>query len=554
MLDVKSTTKGMLTPRMTTVQRDMIQSPAPGLMIFNTDCNDIQYFNGARWVPTGNSGLIAQPGSITGSASPCMNATGISYSVAAVPNATSYHWTVPPGAIVASGQGTNSVMVNFGSTSGTVCVAGLNDCFRSMASCLSVALSPTVYASVSISANALTVCPGTQVTFTATPTNGGSSPAYQWKKNNVNITGATNPTYSYAPANNDQISCRMISNATCVSVATVYSNYLTMTVLPSQPVSLSIAASANNVCAGTLVTFTATPVNGGTAPQYQWKKGGSNISGATNATYTYAPANNDVITCQLTSNITCPSGNPAISNAETMIVNPASTVAVTIAASANPVCQGSSVNMTATPVNGGTSPTYQWKKNGSNVSGATNSTYTYVPANNDQLQCILTSNIACPTSNPATSNTVTITVNAPLPVSVAIAANAMLVCAGTQVTFTATPTNGGATPTYQWRKNSTNITGATNATYSYVPANGDVITCRMTSSLNCVTGNPATSTGISMTVIPTQPVSVTIAASANPVAAGTSVTFTATPVNGGTSPQYQWSVNGTNVTGATNPT
>jgi hypothetical protein len=423
-----------------------------------------------------------------------------------------------------------------------------------MASCLTVNLTSIVYASITISASATSVCPGTQVTYSATPVNGGASPSYQWKKNNGNIPGATNLTYSYTPVNSDQISCQMVSNAMCVSASTVNSNMVTMTVLPAHPVSVSIIATAINVCTGTPVTLTATPTNGGTAPQFQWKKGGSNISGATGATYTFVPANGDVITCQLTSNIACPSGNPAISNALTITVNPLLPVNINIVASASTICAGSPVTMTATPSNGGTAPAYQWKKNGSNIPGATNASYTFVPANNDQVQCVLTSSIACPAGNPATSNLVTIIVNQPLPVSLAITANATLVCTGTQVTFTATPTNGGATPSHQWLKNGNSITGATNLTYAYAPANGDVITCRLTSSLTCVTGNPATSSGISMTVIAGQPVSVTIAASANPVVAGTSVTFTATPVNGGTSPQYQWKVNGSNVSGATNIT
>ena len=39
MLDVKSTTKGMLVPRMTTTQRDAITTPATGLMVYNTTTN-----------------------------------------------------------------------------------------------------------------------------------------------------------------------------------------------------------------------------------------------------------------------------------------------------------------------------------------------------------------------------------------------------------------------------------------------------------------------------------------------------------------------------------
>jgi hypothetical protein len=103
MLDVKSTSKGLLTPRMTTAQRNLIPSPALGLMIFNTDCSDLQYFNGSGWVPMGNSGLISQPGTVSGNTTPCVNASGVGYSIAAVPNATSYNWTVPAGVTIASG-------------------------------------------------------------------------------------------------------------------------------------------------------------------------------------------------------------------------------------------------------------------------------------------------------------------------------------------------------------------------------------------------------------------------------------------------------------------
>jgi hypothetical protein len=66
MLDVKSSERGFLPPRMTTQQRDAISAPVAGLQIYNSDCNDMQYYNGAGWIPMGNSGQLAQPGSITG--------------------------------------------------------------------------------------------------------------------------------------------------------------------------------------------------------------------------------------------------------------------------------------------------------------------------------------------------------------------------------------------------------------------------------------------------------------------------------------------------------
>jgi len=78
------------------------------------------------------------------------------------------------------------------------------------------------------------------------------------------------------------------------------------------------------------------------------------------------------------------------------------------------------------------------------------------------------------------------------------------VSAGTNVTFTATPTNGGHPPTYQWKVNSAiPATGvSTGSTYTYIPNNGDLVTCEMTSTSTCKTGNnPYISNVITMTVV-----------------------------------------------------
>jgi hypothetical protein len=183
------------------------------------------------------------------------------------------------------------------------------------------------------------------------------------------------------------------------------------------PASISVAPSANPVCEGSGVTFTATPANGGTTPAYQWKVNGAIIPGATSATYAYPPALNDAVACVLTSNATCVTGNPATSNAITMTVNPVLPVSVSITASANPVDEGTAVTFTATVTNGGALPVYQWKVNGSNVPGATNSTYAYVPAHLDSIACVLTSGAPCATGSPATSNTVSMVVNSVVPLT-----------------------------------------------------------------------------------------------------------------------------------------
>ncbi len=184
---------------------------------------------------------------------------------------------------------------------------------------------------------------------------------------------------------------------------------VTYTCPTTYPVSVAIGQSANNVCPNTPVTFTATPANGGTIPAYQWKVNGVN-AGTGSTSYTYVPVNNDVVTCILTSNSLCTSGNPATSNSLTMTVNPILPVSVSISASANPAGAGIPVTFTATPVNGGITPAYQWVVNGSNV-GINSNVYTYSPANGDLVSCGLTSGEACVTGNPATSNVITMVVS-----------------------------------------------------------------------------------------------------------------------------------------------
>jgi hypothetical protein len=185
-------------------------------------------------------------------------------------------------------------------------------------------ISTTVTPSVSIAASTSgTISPTTSVTFTATPTNGGGSPTYQWKKNGTDV-GTNSTTYTNATwANNDVITCVMTSSSVCASPTTATSNAVTVsvttTVTPS--VSIAITTGSQTTCAGSSVTFTATPTNGGT-PTYVWQKNGATISGAVSSTYTTTSlANGDIITCIMTSSLANATPTTATSNSVTMTVN-----------------------------------------------------------------------------------------------------------------------------------------------------------------------------------------------------------------------------------------
>jgi hypothetical protein len=153
------------------------------------------------------------------------------------------------------------------------------------------------------------------------------------------------------------------------------------------------------------------------------------------------------------------------------------------------------LTFTANPVNGGTNPTYQWKKNGVNIIGATGSTYTGIAQELLQIKVVMTSNMPNVTGNPAESNKITVV--RPISAGVSITSNPSPAVAGT-VTFTATPVNGGGLPTYQWKKNGTAISGATSSTYTGTVAEGDVITVDMHSIMIIMT-TEATSNAMTIT-------------------------------------------------------
>ncbi|MDP3723084.1 MAG: LamG domain-containing protein [Candidatus Omnitrophota bacterium] len=85
LLDLTSTTKGLLAPRMTTTQRDAITSPAAGLLLYNTTTNAYNVYNGTSWGAVGGgSGDVLTTGTNTFTAT---TASPIKINPAAAPTA-----------------------------------------------------------------------------------------------------------------------------------------------------------------------------------------------------------------------------------------------------------------------------------------------------------------------------------------------------------------------------------------------------------------------------------------------------------------------------------
>lgn len=383
---------------------------------------------------------------------------------------------------VVSGMTAGTTTISYSVTNGSGCVSSAT---------VIVTVNATPSASI-VPSGTVTICTGGWATLTAST---GTGYSYQWQIGGGPISGATNSSYNASGAGvyNVVINTTAGCSATSSGVTIVVS--AGVVVVPS----VNITTSTSTVFCGSAptVTFTANPVNGGSAPAYQWFVNGI-PAGTGGATYAYVPVNGDNITVQMTSNAPCAMPTIVNSSAVTVTVTPMVTPTVIISASPNDtVCAGSPVTYTAVTTYGGTAPTFLWQEDG--ISVATGPTYTAsTPHDGDVIVCTMTSNYSCVSTTTATSAPFVMHVLAPVANTVTVTASSTEVAAGTAVTFIAASPYAVA---YQWFINGTPVPGATTSVFTTTTLNnGEIVTCAAISGYMCALPNVVISGGITMHV------------------------------------------------------
>lgn len=244
--------------------------------------------------------------------------------------------------------------------------------------------------------------------------------------------------------------------------------------------------------------------------------------------------------------------NSCGTSSATQAITVISSVTPSINVSASPdtiLCTVSSpVTFTATSVNGGSMPVYDWTVNGIPVVGY-GGLYTYTPASGDVVACKVTSNATCPVPPTAITH-VRMTIAPMLTPGITVSTvPGDTVCPGIMVTYFATPVHGGTTPSYLWTNKGVSV--GVGSSYSVMPASGDIIRCRMTSSMGCLTSSMVLSDPVIMHVKPAEVNTATITPSSAAIFAGQTVTFSVAAPYGGSSPSYQWYLDASPVPGAT---
>ncbi len=141
LVEMQDTSRGMLIPRLTTVQRDAIDSPAHGLIILNIDsfCLEIYDTVSGRWYPISCPRRCLVPRCVPhlqGALYVCAGDTVV-YTVEGCP-LVELEWVVPSGWTIVSGQGTDTLVVVADTTDGQVAVRACNACGCGRRSVLSV--------------------------------------------------------------------------------------------------------------------------------------------------------------------------------------------------------------------------------------------------------------------------------------------------------------------------------------------------------------------------------------------------------------------------------
>ncbi len=294
--------------------------------------------------------------------------------------------------------------------------------------------------------DALTVCADDTATFTVAADHGTATAplTYQWRKNGANlsdgarISGATTDTLDIDPVITDDAADYDVVVTNRCGADTSATAALTVNMAPT----ITQHPQTQQVAVGSPVTFTAS-AQGTPAPAYQWRKNGTNLPGATGSSYTISSVdypdegNYDVV-------VTNSCGSDTSQVAALLVVTPAQ---VTDDPEDQTICEGDSTSFVVEA--DGTPPmSYQWRKDGQNISGANNRIYAISDAqagDAGSYDCVVSNNWGSDTSAAAT-----LTVQ--IPVTITIEPTDQDICDGDAAVFTV-DADGDPAPTYQWRRN-----------------------------------------------------------------------------------------------------
>jgi len=481
-------------------------------MVFNTAC------------PT-----IPAPGSISGPVAVCQNQSGVTYSVSTVTNASNYNWTVPTGATITGGAGSNVINVNFSTSavSGNVTVTPTNTCSTGPTGILAVTVNPMPVPTISGPA---TVC--AQSANNVYTTQAGMT-GYNWTVSaggTITAGGTTNAitvTWTTTGAKTVTVNYNNANGCTAVNPGTYN---VTVNALPVPTIT-----GNTSMCAGSGY-YTYTTETGMTGYTWTVSSGGSIYAGASTSAITvvWNTAGAQTVSVNYNNASGCQALNPTVLN---VTVNTVPAAAGSINGTTT-VCAGAqAVPYSVAAITG--AQTYVWTlPTGATIaSGAgTNIISVNYAANATSGAITVQGNNLCGSGNTSPALNITVT---PVPAAAGTISGPIAVCQG----------ESGAVYTIP------SITDATGYTWT-VPAGATITSGANTNSIHVDFSSSASSGNV--TVMGTNAcgdgASSSLSVTVNPVPVTPTITANGYMLTSSAATGNQWYHDGTAVTGANSQT
>ena len=381
---------------------------------------------------------------------------------------------------------------------------------------------------VSISSSQNPTDTGKTIEFISTVQYGTSPYTYEWAIDGTDYsTKDVNVTFSNAGTYTIDLT---VIDAADYSVETSMSE-----TVHSDPV-ISASSNVSSADINYPIEFSSSP-SGGTSPYtYSWTIGGTQVSTSQDFSHSFSTAGTYTVEVTLTDSI-----GETYSASVTVTIN--NNPSVSVSSSQNPTDVGNSVTYTASESGGTGTISYEWYINGASEGSGSTLSYSFSSSGSYTVEVVVTDS-----DGHTASSSVTETVYSDPSVSVSSSQNPTDV--GNSVTFTASPSGGSGSYTYQWYVGGSAVSGATSSTYttSFSASGTEEVYVIIHDSV----GNSAQSSTLDETV--NADPSVSVSSSQNPTDAGNTVTFTASGTGGTGSYSYQWYLNGNAVSGATSST
>ncbi|MFC5269924.1 T9SS type A sorting domain-containing protein [Adhaeribacter terreus] len=292
----------------------------------------------------------AQPGSITGPTNLCQGSAG-TYSVVAVPGATSYNWTLPSG--WSGTSNTNSISATAGSAGGNITVSATNSCGTSTVQTLAVTATAGLPAQPGAITGSAVVCSGVNVTYSVPAVTGATS--YTWT-----LPGGWSGTSTTNSIN-------VVAGTASGTVSVIATNGCGTS--PAQSLAVSVSAivqpgtitGSSAVCQGNTATYSVAAVAGATSYTWTLPAGWSGTSTSNSITVTVGTTGGTLYVTATDGNCTSPAQSLSLSVNALPVVPTISTAGGVLASSS---ANGNQWLLNGTPITNATGQFYTPTQNG----------------------------------------------------------------------------------------------------------------------------------------------------------------------------------------------